>query len=91
MNKVVFDFPPPAPVTTNGNVPAGVDAVVMTVNIDEQAGPQDALEKVALAPLGKPETEKATGCVLPDNRVAPIWFCAEAPFCVDLLPLLESE
>ena len=61
LNEVVFDCPPPAPVTTSGKVPAGVDAAVVTVNIDEQSGPQDAVEKDALAPLGKPETEKATG------------------------------
>ena len=61
LNAVVFDFPPPAPVTTSGKVPAGVEPLVVTVNIDEQAGPQDAVEKDALAPLGKPEIEKATG------------------------------
>jgi hypothetical protein len=48
--------------------------VVVTVNIDEQAGPQDAVEKDALAPLGNPETEKATDWLLPDSKAAPIWF-----------------
>ena len=61
LNEVVFDFPPPAPVTTSGKIPAGVAALVVTVRVDEQAGPQDAVEKDALAPLGKPEIEKATG------------------------------
>ena len=61
LNEVVFDFPPPAPVTTNGKVPLGVDVLGVTVRIDEQAGPQDAVEKDALAPLGKPAMEKATG------------------------------
>ena len=61
LNEVERDFPPPAPVTTNGKVPAGVVAPVVTVRIDEQAGPQDAVEKDPLAPLGNPETEKATG------------------------------
>ena len=74
LNAVVFDFPPPAPVTTSGKVPAGVETLVFTVRIDEQAGPQDGLEKDALAPLGNPETEKATDWLLPDNRAAPIWF-----------------
>jgi len=61
LNDVVFDFPPPAPVTTRGKVPAGVEALVVTVRIEEQAGPHDAVENDALAPLGKPETEKVTG------------------------------
>ena len=61
LNAVVLDFPPPAPVTTSGKVPAGVEAPVVTVKFDGQAGPQDAVEKDAFAPLGNPETEKATG------------------------------
>ena len=72
LNEVVFDFPPPAPVTTSGKEPAGVAALVVTVRVDEQAGPQDGFEKDALAPLGSPETEKATDWLLPDNSAAVI-------------------
>ena len=61
LNVVAFDFPPPAPVTTSGKLPAGVEALAVTVRVDEQAGPQDGFENNALAPLGNPEIEKATG------------------------------
>ena len=61
LNEVDRAFPPPVPVTTSGNVPAGVDAEVVTVRAVEQAGPQEAFEKEPLAPAGKPLTEKSTG------------------------------
>ena len=61
LKEVVFDFPPPVPVTTRGNVPAGVEVPVVTVRVEEQVGLQDSIEKAALAPLGSPVTEKATG------------------------------
>ena len=74
LNEVDFVLPPPTPVTTSGNVPAGVEALVVTVRVDEQAGPQEGTEKDPLAPLGKPATENATGSPLPDKREAAIWF-----------------
>ena len=60
LNEVVRDFPPPVPVTTRGNVPAGVEVAVVTVKVEEHAGAQDRFEKDAFAPLGSPETEKET-------------------------------
>jgi hypothetical protein len=39
-------------------LPAGVDPVVLIVNIVEQFGVQDAEEKDGAAPVGSPETLK---------------------------------
>ena len=61
LKEVVRDIPPPVPVTVMGNVPAGVvDTVVVTVRVEEHDGPQDGFERDAVAPFGRPETEKET-------------------------------
>ena len=57
---VVLVTPPPAAVTVIRKVPAGVELVVLTVSVEEQVGLQEADEKEAVAPLGRPEAEKVT-------------------------------
>jgi len=42
--------------------PAGVDAVVLIVNIVEQVGVQVVKLKLGCAPAGSPDTEKVTSC-----------------------------
>jgi hypothetical protein len=37
-----------------------VEPLLVIVNVDEQLGLQEALEKEPLAPEGRPETEKVT-------------------------------
>ena len=39
-------------------LPAGVEAVVLMVMVEEQAGLQEAEEKEPVAPVGRPEAEK---------------------------------
>jgi hypothetical protein len=78
-------------VTFIGNVPLGVDPLVLIVRVDEQLGLQDTFEKAEVAPLGRPETENAIGLLLPDFSAAVIEFCAEAPLLAALSPVFESE
>jgi len=60
LKVVVLVTPPPVAVTVIGKVPAGVELVVLTVRVEEQVGLQEADEKEAVAPVGRPEAEKVT-------------------------------
>ena len=60
LNVVVLVIPPPVAVTVMVELPAGVEAVVLMVRVDEQAGLHEAEEKEAVAPEGSPEAEKVT-------------------------------
>ena len=60
LNVVVLVTPPPVAVTVMVELPAGVEAVVLMVRVEEQAGLQLVEEKEAVAPAGRPETEKET-------------------------------
>jgi len=53
-------MPPPVAVTVTFEVPAGVEAVVFTVRVEEHAGLQEGVEKDPTAPAGNPETLNAT-------------------------------
>lgn len=59
---IVFVTPPPAPVTVMLELPRGVVPRVVTVIVVPQVGVQLGALKEAVAPDGKPETEKDTGC-----------------------------
>ncbi len=59
-NVLVFVMPPPVAVTVTFEVPAGVEAVVFTVRVEEHAGLQEGVEKDPTAPAGNPETLNAT-------------------------------
>jgi hypothetical protein len=72
-------------------VPAGVAAVVATVNRLEQVGLQVFREKEALAPEGSADAEKETGSGDPASRFAVIVLVAEAPWAADRLVELASE
>jgi hypothetical protein len=60
LKVVVLVIPPPVAVTVTVEVPARVEALVLIVRVEEQAGLQVAAEKEAVAPLGKPAAEKLT-------------------------------
>ena len=61
LNVVVLVTPPPTADTVIVEVPAGVvPAVVLIVNVEEQAGVQLGNENEAVAPAGKPEAENVT-------------------------------
>ena len=60
LNVVVLVIPPPVAVTVMIELPAGVEAVVLMVMVEEQAGLQEAEEKDPVAPAGSPETLKET-------------------------------
>ena len=61
LNVVVLVIPPPVAVTVMVELPAGVEAVVLMVSVEEQAGLQVAEEKEAVAPVGRPEAENVDG------------------------------
>ena len=60
LNEVVRVTPPPAADTVMTDVPAGVEPLVLIVNVEEQVGLQLPEEKEAVAPPGNPEVEKVT-------------------------------
>ena len=60
LKLVVFVTPPPLAVTVTVELPAGVELLVLTVRMEEQVGLQEADEKEAVAPVGRPEAVKMT-------------------------------
>ena len=88
---VVFVTPPPVAVTVTEKSPAGVDPLVAIVRTVEQEGLQDAVEKEAVAPEGRPVAEKETDCVEPEVKLATIELVTDEPGVTDLFPELESE
>ena len=60
VNAVVLVTPPPVAVTMIGKLPIVVDPVVLIVNPDEHVAIQEAGEKEAVAPLGRPAMLKET-------------------------------
>ena len=60
LNEVVRVTPPPVADTVMADVPAGVEPLVLIVNVEEQVALQLAEEKEAVAPTGSPEAEKVT-------------------------------
>ena len=91
VNVVVLVTPPPVVVTVMVELPAGVEPVVLMVNVEEQVGLQLAEENEAAAPEGKPATAYVTGCVLPDTNAALIVLLTEEPAVTDTFPELLRE
>jgi hypothetical protein len=60
LNVVVLVTPPPVAVTVMVELPAGVEPVVLTVNVEEQPGLQLPRENEAVVPVGSPAAENAT-------------------------------
>ena len=60
LKLVVFVTPPPLAVTVTVELPAEVELLVLTVRMEEQVGLQEADEKEAVAPVGRPEAVKMT-------------------------------
>ena len=79
VNVVECDREPAVPVTVIVEDPAGVEADVVMVSVDEQVGLHDADEKEAVAPAGRPDAEKVTACAVPETRVAVIVFDTGCP------------
>ena len=72
------------PVTVIVCGPVGVELVVDIVRVREQLGLQLLLvENVHKAPVGRPEQEKATDCVVPDVRVVTTFVFTLLPLGVD--------
>src|SRR5436190_1424525 len=66
----------------------GVDAVVERVRVVAQVGAHAVRENAAVAPVGSPETVKATACTLSESRAAVIALETAAPWAIDWLPPL---
>ena len=60
LNELVRVTPPPVADTMMVGVPAGVEPLVLIVNVEEQVALQLAGEKAAVAPTGSAEAEKVT-------------------------------
>jgi hypothetical protein len=90
-NAVVFVIPPPVAVTVIVELPVGVEALVATVNVEEQLGLQLAEENEAVVPGGSPAAEKVTGCVLPAISAALIVLLTANPATTDKFPELPRE
>jgi hypothetical protein len=88
---VVWDREPAMPVTVIVDDPAGVDAEVVRVNVDEHVGLHDPGEKEAVAPVGRPEAERDTDCAVPETSVAAIVLDADWPWTTVWFPPLETE
>ena len=91
LNVVVFVTPPPDALTVMVELPAGVEPLVLIVNVEEQLGLQLDEEKEAVAPVGSPETENESASVLPDTSVALMALVTKEPASTDLSPECESE
>ena len=91
LKLVVLVTTPPLPVTVRVEVPVGVVEDVLIVKVVEQVGEHAVEENNALAPVGNPEAEKDTDCVVPDTSAALMELETEAPWLTDLLPPFVSE
>src|SRR2546425_1257175 len=91
LKLVVLVTTPPLPVTVRVEVPVGVVEDVLIVKVVEQVGEHAVEENNALAPVGNPEAEKDTACVVPDTSAALMELETEAPWLTDLLPPFVSE
>jgi len=58
VKAVLLVIPPAVALTVTGNVPVGVDPVVVIFRTVEQAGVQEVEENEPVAPEGSPETLK---------------------------------
>jgi hypothetical protein len=91
LNVVVFVIPPPDAATVMVELPEGVEPVVLMVRVEEQLGLQLAEENEAVAPEGRPDTEKETDWLPPEARVALMELVTEEPATTDLSPELAKE
>lgn len=80
MNVVVRDREPAVPVIVIVDDPAGVEAAVVSVTVDEQVGLHDAGGNEAVVPSGRPEAENETDCAVPEIRLAVIALDTDCPF-----------
>jgi hypothetical protein len=76
---VVWDREPAVPVTVIVDVPVGVDAAVVRVNVEEQVGLHEPGENAAVAPEGMPDAENVTDWAVPEARVAVIVLDPDCP------------
>jgi hypothetical protein len=90
LKLVVLATAPAIPFTVIVEVPVGVVEDVLMVRAVEQVGVHEVEENAAVAPVGNPEAEKATGCAVPDTSAALMVLATEAPWLTDLLPPFAS-
>jgi len=76
---VVRESEPAVPVTVIVDDAAGVEVAVVRVNVVEQVGLHDPGENEAVAPVGRPEAENVTACVVPETSVAVIVLVTDCP------------
>ena len=72
MRVSVVVFASGLPVTVIVELPTGVVALVAMVRVLVQVGEHGLFVNVAVAPIGRPEAARLTGCVVPLTSVAVI-------------------
>src|SRR2546429_207823 len=78
-NVEAWDIEPDAPVTLIVDDPAGVDAEVVRVTVDEHVGLHDPRDTPPNAPVGTPASAKDTDCEVPETMVAVIVLDTDCP------------
>ena len=78
------------PVTVIGQVPVGVDALVVIVRVIVQVGAQDVGAEVAVAPVGSPVVLRLTAWGVPLLSVAVTVVEPDAPCVTVIFPELAS-
>ena len=74
------------PVTVIVELPTGVVAAVAMVSVLVHVGLQEGAEKLAVAPLGRPEALRLTAWVVPVRRVAVIVLVPLLPWRTLMVP-----
>jgi hypothetical protein len=85
-NVVVCVSVPAVPVTVIVLVPTGVVVAGVSARTVEQVGLQDVTENELVVPVGNPETENVTVCVVPDVSVAVTVYVTVEPCAVVFAP-----
>ena len=83
LQLVVFDIPPPVPVTVIGYVPVKAESDVLKVKVVEKLGEPEVGENEAVTPEGNPEILCDTGLEVPERREVVIAVEFDEPLITD--------
>ena len=91
VKAVLLVMPPPVALTVTKKLPVGVDPLLAILRRVEQVGVQEVEENEPVAPAGRPETLKETGCAVPESTAALIGLLADEAARTERLPEFEIE
>ena len=64
---------------------------MLNVNVEAQVGLHEVCDQNEVAPLGSPDTDKDTACVVPDVRVELMVLLTEEPCVTETFPEFDTE